>query len=300
MDARSLANGLRGEPVMRSYEPTWRDRMASALMGDSRPSPTRSSFVAGLMGSRGLGSTGPGVVDFTGAGSILQAQEAAKSGDNKGAMLALLPLPAARAVPRGGFTHWFNGSHVTDASGGPLTVYRGEHGAGVGNKFQTRNGSLSFGDRDTANLYAMEPNVDAQAVAPRVTPAYLQMRNPFMKETSDPYIELSLIRKNLGDQEARRIAHKYASHIENTSNWIEEINGQNKYTGVKDYLSQNPQGVDNLYFLAHPFFDNKYEVASMRRAGYDGAIHGGYGDNGGEAEYRVFHQDQYWPAIGNR
>jgi hypothetical protein len=89
---QALASALQSYdgPTMRAYEPSWRDRLASALMGDSRATPERSNFVSGLVGSRGLGSTGNSVADFTPAGAVLQGQEAARSGDAKGVALAAI------------------------------------------------------------------------------------------------------------------------------------------------------------------------------------------------------------------
>lgn len=80
---------------LRPYEPTWRDRMASLMMGDGRASPERRRFVEGLLGSSGLGNTGMGVVDVTPIGGLLGAQEAAQQGDVRGAALAVLPVPGS-------------------------------------------------------------------------------------------------------------------------------------------------------------------------------------------------------------
>jgi ADP-Ribosyltransferase in polyvalent proteins len=100
---QALASALQSYdgPTMRAYEPSWRDRLASALMGDSRATPERSNFVSGLVGSRGLGSTGNSVADFTPAGAVLQGQEAARSGDAKGVALAAIgALPGVGAAER--------------------------------------------------------------------------------------------------------------------------------------------------------------------------------------------------------
>lgn len=83
---------------LRPYEPTWRDRIAQMMMGDGRASPERRRFVEGLLGSSGLGNTGMGVVDVTPVGGLLQAQEAVREGDPRGAALAVLPIPGAAKV----------------------------------------------------------------------------------------------------------------------------------------------------------------------------------------------------------
>ena len=86
---------------LRSYDPTWRERIGGWIAGDS-PSKARRQFVEGLIGSSGLGA-GIGLVDLIpGAGAVLGAQEAIHEGDYKGAALSLLPLGAAARVPEKG------------------------------------------------------------------------------------------------------------------------------------------------------------------------------------------------------
>lgn len=86
------------DPSVRSYEPTWRDRLALAL-GLGLPEQT----VEGLTGSRGIGATGVGLVDLTPLGIPFTAQEArqaALAGDVGGAALGLaglVPVPGAKA-----------------------------------------------------------------------------------------------------------------------------------------------------------------------------------------------------------
>ena len=85
---------------LRRYEPTWRDRLAQMMMGNGRASQERRRVVEGLLGSSGLGNTGMGVVDVTPVGGILQAQEAAREGDARGAALAIFAGPAAKTANR--------------------------------------------------------------------------------------------------------------------------------------------------------------------------------------------------------
>lgn len=100
-------------PTMRAYEPTLRDRIASALMPDDpRSSPVQARLVEGLVGSRGLGRSGPGgmggLVDFVPPAGVLfagdEASRAAQRGDVTGAALNALGVVgpggqlAARAV----------------------------------------------------------------------------------------------------------------------------------------------------------------------------------------------------------
>lgn len=74
-----------------SYSPTWRDKIGAALIGGGRPSPEWAHFVEGMVGSRGLGSTGPSLVDVMPVGAAFGAQEALRAGDPQGAAMAILP-----------------------------------------------------------------------------------------------------------------------------------------------------------------------------------------------------------------
>jgi hypothetical protein len=85
------------EQTLRPYNPTWRDQLAQWVLGDQRPTAGQRSFVSGLLGSAGTGSTGASVADMTPIGGLLSAQESAQRGDMKGAALAMLPMPAAKA-----------------------------------------------------------------------------------------------------------------------------------------------------------------------------------------------------------
>ena len=75
------------QPTLQSYNPTWRDRLAHALLGDS-PSLGAQNVISGLLGSTGLGSTGMSVADLTPVGGIFGAQDAAQHGDYQGAAVA--------------------------------------------------------------------------------------------------------------------------------------------------------------------------------------------------------------------
>lgn len=67
---------------LRPYQPSLRDRLAAMLMGESK-SAERHNFVEGLMGSTGLGSTGPGLIDFVPGGQVLPFEEMAQGGRYK-------------------------------------------------------------------------------------------------------------------------------------------------------------------------------------------------------------------------
>lgn len=89
------------EPGLRPYDPSIRDRAASYLMGD-RPSQPRMNFVEGLLGSRGAGTTGISLADFTPAGIVFGGNEARRDFENdqylSGALNAMAVMPGARVV----------------------------------------------------------------------------------------------------------------------------------------------------------------------------------------------------------
>lgn len=85
---------------LKAYEPTWRDRLARMLMGEQSASPERNRLVEGLTGSRGIGNSGLGLVDFVpGVGQAFQAQEEARKGEGANIIMAAVGGPAAK-VPR--------------------------------------------------------------------------------------------------------------------------------------------------------------------------------------------------------
>jgi hypothetical protein len=208
---------------------------------------------------------------------------------------------ACRSVDSPFFKHWFGKSRVVDNDGRPLAVYRGEHGEPSDMGFQSRIGSLSFtNDAKVASLYAQRPNnrmLDAYAQVPRVTKAYLKIENPIVDTPNDPFVGMEAIEAVLGRSEAIRIANKFAKNIENTNNW-EEINLGFVYKTVSDFLKKNPNRVGDLCFDAYIYLDDAEEIANLKAAGYDGAIHGGNGESSDAIEYKVFAPDQAKSATG--
>jgi hypothetical protein len=85
---------------LRAYNPSWNDRIAQLLLGDSNAGSFKGKMVEGVMGSTGLGRTQPGLVDFVpGVSNVLfgdQAVRDAYNGNYKGAA-----LNAVAAVPFG-------------------------------------------------------------------------------------------------------------------------------------------------------------------------------------------------------
>jgi hypothetical protein len=138
-----------------------------------------------------------------------------------------------------------------------------------------------------------DPNDHGDVVEePRVVPAYLDIQNPVMNDPSDPFIGLAVIEAALGRDQAVRIAHKFASHITDTGFWYETVRPELEIYDVATFLDRFPERLDELYFQAFIYLNDADEVAILGKAGFDGAIHCGFGDNGTEVEYKVFNEGQ--------
>lgn len=183
---------------------------------------------------------------------------------------------------------WMGKSVVKHPDGQPMVVYRGEHGVPPADQvFQSRLNSLSFGDTNAANTYAMSPNNHKDVVeAARVTPGYLKIENPIIHNADDPFVDLSHLEKKLGTEEARRIAEKFDADIQYTGNW--EENYSHEYDNVKHLLKEKPDELKNLYFDTYKYLDDPHEVEQLKKAGYDGALHIGNGETATDMEYRIF------------
>jgi hypothetical protein len=198
------------------------------------------------------------------------------------------------------FKAWFGDSKVVDESGQPLVVYRGQHSGA--SEPETRLGSYTFGDRATASLYAMAPNDrsrDTEAVAPFVIPAYLSIQKPIVdQKDGDPYIDFDKLVDALGLDETVAILRAdmdLRDAAENTSAW-QEGPGE-EYASIGEMLDKAPARVNELVALAFNVLDKPSVVAALKAAGFDGAIHGGFGENDGETEYRVFDEAQIKSAF---
>lgn len=177
-------------------------------------------------------------------------------------------------------------------------VYRCEHGRPDGRLFHCRRGSISFGTLEAAVLYATSPNSRLDLVhEPRVIAARLRIERPFPGDPDDQFLDLSLVERTLGRREALRIAIKFADAIENTNNW-EEISHATGIRTVRALLTRRPGVVKDLYFDAYLYFDDAAEIASLRKAGFDGAVHSGSGGTHGEREYKVFDASRVAPITG--
>lgn len=89
----------RAPDTLKPYQPTIRNRISTALLGDAKATSLRGKFVKGLMGDTGLSATGLGIVDLL---PFLQADEAGRQLATKGQRaagatnlaLSVIPIPA--------------------------------------------------------------------------------------------------------------------------------------------------------------------------------------------------------------
>lgn len=183
------------------------------------------------------------------------------------------------------FKDWFSGSVVHD-DGSPTIVWRGEHGP-VSSGFSTMHGSLSFGTRETACLYATSPNDRSMSVvAPRVSPWFLRIARPVMDDADDPFMDLCHLIRALGRDATLEIALRHADRIVGTGNWEENF-AEEWDSDVAGLLRARPSALDELYLVAHVVMDDHDVCRRLARAGYDGAVCGGWGENACEPEWRL-------------
>lgn len=186
---------------------------------------------------------------------------------------------------------WGGRSKVVDTEGNLIPVFRGQHGADD-SCGETLLGSLSFGSAAGASAYATSPNVTTMVVqAPKVFPVYLNIEKPFVECPDDPFFDLSRYNELFGLEETRRIAVKFKNYVEHTNAWL-EMSEEHGIETVVELAELRPDLLLELYFEVYALLDDPAEVAILRAAGYDGAIHGGSGETALEPEYRVFSEDQ--------
>ncbi len=210
---------------------------------------------------------------------------------------AAVASPVSPVTESPAFKAWFGDSVVKDAQGNPLVVYRGQHGESD-EEFHSREPSLSFGDAETASLYAEHPNHRGdKPERPRVYACYLRMERPIMNSPEDPFLDFAVLANALGDEEAGKFARKHAADVTETNNWEEQF--AEEWTSVDSLLEAQPEAVRELYMLAFPLLADHELVAALKAKGFDGAVHAGSGANLDQCEYKVFDRSQVKSAIGN-
>ncbi len=185
---------------------------------------------------------------------------------------------------------------IAQHEGEPLILYRGEHGERAeGQKgFRTNLGSISFGSKRAATIYATNPNDGSLAgrdvINPIVHAVCLDIRNPLVCSL-DPFVEMDDLIATFGLEEAAKYAIRYSEYVHSTSIWseIEDVFG---YQSVEQLYASSPHLLTRLYCNVYPLLDDPEFVELARQAGFDGAMYGGSGETALEAEFRVFSADQ--------
>lgn len=170
--------------------------------------------------------------------------------------------------------------------------YRGEHGDLSRHPLlHSRLGSLSFGSRRAAEIYANSPNVlSDQAVDPRVIKAEISISKPVMNDGNDPFLDLFILEDILGRDKTLEIAFRHADHVEHTNNY-EEIACELGVGSLKELIDHHPEYLGKMYLNSYAIFDDHEIVSDLLALGYDGAVTAGCGANLQEPEYRVFRQE---------
>lgn len=172
-----------------------------------------------------------------------------------------------------------------------FSVFRGEHGRKV---LQSRLASLSFSDREeTARLYAFQPNDRTHhhtVLHPKVINAQITIKNPILNTPTDPFLDFQVLSTVFDKDSLIKLAIRFSNYIHATNLWDESFSSH--YTDVNHLLALEPERVNDLYMLAFPLLDDGEVISRLQQAGFDGAIHGGYGENSGEIEFKVFRLDQ--------
>ena len=196
------------------------------------------------------------------------------------------------------FQKFFEGSAAVDKNGAPLKVYRGEHGEVTGS-VTTRLPSITFtNDPVEASLYAEDTNdLRDRPVAPRVSPAYVSIKNPIVNTPSDPFIDYSVLIDALGLEKTIEIAQRMnkVRDVRESSAWEEDFAAD--YNTLEELLDSEPERIGELYPLAFNVLDDPIAVEALKEAGFDGAIHAGYGGTSDTVEYRVFDESQIRSAV---
>lgn len=181
-------------------------------------------------------------------------------------------------------------------------VYRGEFALPGIDSIMSWGQAIYFGTQRTANIYAEMPNKPQYLEAGctgRVYPARLIINNPFINQPSNPYLDLDVFADRFGVDRAAAVALKCSDAIMDTTNWVERINPDGRYSSVREYLFLDKSKVKNLYFAAFRYFADEVEIYWLKALGYDGAIHQGTGwGSAEEPEYCVFDKEQIKPLFG--
>lgn len=229
---------------LKPYAPSLRDRLAALLAGDAKPGSGRYEFVEGLMGSTGLGNTGPGpggsgLVDFLPGGQAFAAQEAARQGDFQGAGLAIMPIPgASRSQALAGRLRQMPGAIPGKPSSVEIPGVGRVDAAPIQEIQDAADAYMAKAGRPGEHRIEAYPEFDEEN-AKRIAEAFEAMKHDpadpatrrsydaMIQETLDQYkslkdagIDIEFIPDGMGDPYARSPALGYKDLIENGHLWV--------------------------------------------------------------------------------
>jgi hypothetical protein len=182
---------------------------------------------------------------------------------------------------------------VKDSAGALLKVYRGEHGRHT-DYIQTELPTISFGCRETATNYALNPNRPYHQVeVSRLISAYINITRPVFNDPFDSYIDYDDLVELVGIPQANLLFRRFAEVVMVTDAWQRMCDeSQRKWPSVEELISSRLDLMSQLCIQIYPLLDDAEFIKLAISLGYNGAIHRGSGIGSASAEYRVFDESQ--------
>lgn len=170
-------------------------------------------------------------------------------------------------------------------------VFRGQHGSAF---LQSRLASLSFVDSAAAAaFYALNPNNQSHTSAdptPVLIRCRLVINNPLTTDGADPFIEFQDLETKVGTEAAISLMLRHSEHVTGTSAW-EDLFAE-RYPNLQALVNDDPSQLKELYLQMWPLLDHPDSVATLKKAGIDGAVYRGSGMSMNAVEYRAFDESQ--------
>lgn len=182
---------------------------------------------------------------------------------------------------------------VKDPAGALLKVYRGEHGRHT-DYIQTELPTISFGCREIATNYALNPNRPYHQVEiSRLISAYINITRPVFNNPHDSYVDYDDLVELVGIGNANALFCRFAEVVMVTDAWQQMCQeSQRQWSSVEELISTRLDLMSQLCIQIYPLLDDAGFIQLARSLGFDGAIHMGSGAGNGKAEYRVFDEGQ--------
>jgi len=175
------------------------------------------------------------------------------------------------------------------------TVFRGQWCGADG--IRTNLPTISFGTRETAALYASQPNDRSLAAGrilhPRIWEVRLAVQKPYVlieQDDEDPFFDLDVIALEFGRDVLRAVARDCSAAIQDTGGYDEIHRETGMYLG--EMIEAWPERLDRLPpVLGFRALEVPEFVQALKDAGYDSVCLGGFGENSLEHEWHLFDAD---------